>query len=65
VGYQIEIDEGLYRGRHVITATRKTLFQRSVFRLSSFDAEDTWIKLKRGSKVGIPFRVLRRVFDPM
>lgn len=65
VGYQIEIDEGLYRGRHVVTATRKTpLFHKSQFRLSSLDVADTWIKLKRGHKAGVPFRVLRKVFDP-
>ena len=66
VGYQIEIDEGLFRGRHVVTATRKTpVFQKSQFRLSSLETEDVWLKLKRGHKVGVPFRVLRRVFDPI
>lgn len=64
VGYQIEIDEGLFRGRHVVTGTRKTaFFQKSMFRLSSFEAEDVWVKLKRKDKLGVPFRVLRRVME--
>lgn len=64
VGYQIEIDEGPYAGRYVVTGTKKTVFQKSLFRISNFELEDDWVKLKRGPKAGLPFRVLRKVFDP-
>jgi hypothetical protein len=57
------VDEGRYRGFHIVTAVRKNLFGMTVFRLSSFDLEDTWVKLKRGSKNGVKFRPLRRVFN--
>lgn len=64
VGYQVEIDEGPYAGRYVVTGVKKSVFQKSLFRLSNFEGEDEWVKLKRGTKAGLPFRVLRRVFDP-
>lgn len=64
VGYQVEIDEGPYAGRYVVTGVKKSVFQKSLFRLSNFEGEDEWVKLKRGNKAGLPFRVLRRVFEP-
>ena len=60
---QIEIDEGRYQGIHVVTGVRKTLFQKSLFRLSSFSAEDQWCRLRRGPKKnGVVFRPLRNVW---
>jgi hypothetical protein len=35
----------------------------TVFRLSSYDSDDIWTKLKRGNKSGEKFRPLRKVFE--
>lgn len=63
LGWQIEVDEGAYRGRFVVTGMRKTVFQKSQFRLSNDEGDDLWVKLKRGAKNGVRFRVLRKVVE--
>lgn len=63
LGWQIEVDEGQYRGLFVVTGLRKTVFQKSQFRLSNEEGDDLWVKLKRGGKNGVRFRALRRVVE--
>lgn len=63
IGWQIEIDEGKYRGIHVVTGVRKNFMRKSYYRLSSMASVDVWIRIKRSHKRGIVVRPLRKVFS--
>lgn len=63
LGYQVVIDEGLFKGVFVIVGVRKTMFRRKTFfHLAALDGDEVWIRLKRSpKKAGIRFRPLRQV----
>lgn len=62
LGWQIEIDEGLYHGIFVvIDCQKKGVFRKTYYQLSNID-ETFWIRLSRSStKSGLKFRPLRMV----
>eukprot|EP00981_Chlorochromonas_danica_P000410 scaffold96_cov167-Ochromonas_danica.AAC.17 len=51
LGYQVVIDEGLFKGVFVIVGVRKTMFRRkTLFHLAALDGDEVWIRLKRSAK---------------
>jgi predicted acetyltransferase len=64
IGYQVEIDDGVYAGVFVIVQVKKSLFmKKTLYRLTARDRDEFWIRLKRNKKAGQLFRPLRRVVD--
>lgn len=64
VGYQVEIDEGIFAGIFVVTKAKKTLFHKTMYHLSAADGDEFWLRLARGpGKKGQKFRPLRRVVN--
>jgi len=56
IGYQVEIDDGVYAGVFVVTQVKKNLFKKTLFHLTALDRDEFWIRLKRNKKSGTPFR---------
>jgi hypothetical protein len=63
LGWQIEIDEGLYCGVYVIIGYRKSfILRKSYFQAVAKDMSEHWLRLQRGHvKHGLVFRPLRQV----
>lgn len=63
LGWQIEIDEGLYCGIYVIIGYKKsTLLRKTSFQAIAKDMTEHWLRLRRGRvKRGLVFRPLRQV----
>lgn len=68
LGWQIEIDEGLYSGVYVIIGFRKSkVWRKTSFQAITPDLREIWLRLRRGrGKGGLVFRPLRQVarIDP-
>lgn len=63
-GWLISINEGPNNGLFVITALKKNVFHKTIFRLSNFLVEDRWVRIKRGLyKFGEVVQPLRRVLN--
>lgn len=63
LGWQIEIDEGLYCGIYVIIGYKKsTVMRKTSFQAIAKDMSEHWLRLRRGRvKRGLVFRPLRQV----
>mmetsp|Transcript_2451 Transcript_2451/g.3768 ORF Transcript_2451/g.3768 Transcript_2451/m.3768 type:complete len:109 (-) Transcript_2451:206-532(-) len=64
LGWQIKVDDGSDSALFVVTDVRKNFVQKTEFRLSRFNQDDTWALLKRAdNKSGFEFRAMRKVLN--
>lgn len=63
VGWQVEVDEGLFKGIFVVVGFKKSpIFRKSFFHLAALHGDEFWVRLKRSDKKrGVKFRPLRQV----
>ena len=63
LGWLIEIDNGSYKGLHVVTGMQKGCSRKTFYRISSFAMDDTYLRIRRIKKGGVSARPLRKVLD--
>lgn len=63
LGWLIEIDNGYYKGLHVITGMQKGCLRKTYYRISSFAMDDTYVRIRREKKSGVVARPMRKVLE--